>query len=473
MDRLTKCGTVQRKSSSEIRESRLGIGMEKLDRDAFDPSRVYDKIAALGVKWVRLQSGWQKTEKEEGVYDFSWLDEQVDALLARGLVPWLCLCYGNSIYDDLAGEYYGAVGCPPIRSDRAYTAWLRYVEATTKHFSGRIEYYEIWNESEGGWTWRPEPNPIEYAEFCVKTGQAIKACDPHAKVITGSHYQNSMAFFNTEFANGVLEVADAVSFHSYHYDESNSVRRIQAFQALSRTYGKQIEIIQGETGSQSQNGGSGAFGWVRTNPNMQTKYILRHTVAEILAGVKFTSIFSAVDMAENLDAKAGSPITTCGYFGLLGAKFNPTNGMLEGDYYEKPSYAAFGNLCSLLDENVTPTDAPVIFIQGKAKQISARIEGWDCNPKDLIYGKLSKSNGSGVFVYWNSTELTIVQGYEGTVSFELAGVCGEIRLIDPMDGSIYRIGEDIMKDNGNGLYLFEHIPVKDYPLMIVWGDFTE
>ena len=40
-----------------------------------------------------------------------------------------------------------------------------------------------------------------------------------------------------------------------------------------------------------------------------------------------------------------------------------------------------------------------------------------------------------------------------------------------MDGSIYRIGEDIMKDNGNGLYLFEHIPVKDYPLILTFGDF--
>ena len=65
----------------------MGLGMEKLDRDAFDPEKVYDKVAALGVKWIRIQSGWQKTEKEEGVYDFAWLDSQVDNLLSRGLPP--------------------------------------------------------------------------------------------------------------------------------------------------------------------------------------------------------------------------------------------------------------------------------------------------------------------------------------------------------------------------------------------------
>lgn len=102
MERLINVGKVKAKNSSEIQESRFGLGMEKLDRDAFDPNKVYDKVAALGVKWIRLQSGWQKTEKQKGIYDFAWLDEQVDNLLQRGLTPWLCLCYGNEIYDDFA-----------------------------------------------------------------------------------------------------------------------------------------------------------------------------------------------------------------------------------------------------------------------------------------------------------------------------------------------------------------------------------
>ena len=102
MERLKKLGTLRCVSSIEVSESPMGLGMEKLDRDAFDPEKVYDKVASLGVKWIRIQSGWQKTEKKEGVYDFSWLDSQVDNLISRGLKPWLCLCYGNSLYDDLA-----------------------------------------------------------------------------------------------------------------------------------------------------------------------------------------------------------------------------------------------------------------------------------------------------------------------------------------------------------------------------------
>ena len=469
MDRFARIGRIKPRHSKDVKESRLGLGMEKLDRDAFDPEKVYDKVASLGVKWVRLQSGWQKTERKEGIYDFSWLDEEVNALISRGLVPWMCLCYGNALYDELAKEYYGAVGCPPIRTERAYHAWLRYVEATVRHFAGRVEYYEVWNEPDGGWTWRPSPDPSEYAEFCVRTGRVIKESDPNAKVIAGSTHRETMSFFQTCFASGVLEVADAITYHSYHYDEANSIQRIRAFQALLQSYGKEIDVIQGETGSQSMNGGNGAFRGIRTNQDMQTKYILRHTVAEILSGVKFTSVFSAVDMAENLDAKAGGPITTCGYFGLLGADFDPSTGGLVGDYREKPSYYAFQNLCSLLNENVTPTSLPVFF----KPQISKRINGWDCSPKELIYGGLTKQNGSGAFVYWRSTNLNTTQGYDGTVTFELGGIRGEVRLIDPIEGGIYAVGENVMKDMDNGLYLFENIPVRDYPLLLAFGDFCD
>ena len=180
MERLIKIGKLQPINSKDITDSRMGLGMEKLDRDAFDPTKVYDKVAALGVKWIRLQSGWQKTEKEEGVYDFEWLDSQVDELLKRGLKPWICLCYGNVLYDELAKQYVGAVGCPPIRTEKAYNAWLKYVEAMAKHFKGRVEYYEVWNESDGGWThYVAIKNTVNRFEKCTavchfKTGNFFK-----------------------------------------------------------------------------------------------------------------------------------------------------------------------------------------------------------------------------------------------------------------------------------------------------------
>ena len=111
MERLIFEGKLPVVSADKIPFSRLGIGFEKLDRDTFDPNKAYDKLAAIGVKQVRIQSGWARCEKEKGVYDFGWLDAIVDNIRSRGMEPWLDLCYGNPLYTDLAKPIFGAVGC--------------------------------------------------------------------------------------------------------------------------------------------------------------------------------------------------------------------------------------------------------------------------------------------------------------------------------------------------------------------------
>lgn len=105
MEQLKKIGKLKAKKSSEIKYSKIGLGFEKLDRDVFDPEKAYDKVAECGVKKVRLQSGWQRTEKEKGIYGFEWLDSVVDNFLERGIEPWICLCYGNSLYTESAKKF--------------------------------------------------------------------------------------------------------------------------------------------------------------------------------------------------------------------------------------------------------------------------------------------------------------------------------------------------------------------------------
>ena len=105
------------------------------------------------------------------------------------------------------------------------------------------------------------------------------------------------------------------------------------------------------------------------------------------------------------------------------------------------------------------------------KTAVGKIDGFDTPTRDIISGGLSKENGAKAFCYWNSTNLVTCCGFEGSATFELSGVSGEVRFIDPMDGAIYEIGEKIMQDKGNGLFKFTNIPVKDYPLIITFGEF--
>ena len=152
---LIPIGRVAPKHSREISSSRIGIGLEKLDRNLYDPTPCYAPIGELGVKWVRIQSGWCRTEAIRGVYDFAWLDAIVNQLILQGVEPWLCLCYGHDLYTPAANNKTGAVGCPPIATEEERSAWDRYVAAVVRHYSDRIHLYEVWNEPDGAWCWRP------------------------------------------------------------------------------------------------------------------------------------------------------------------------------------------------------------------------------------------------------------------------------------------------------------------------------
>ena len=154
---------------------------------------------------------------------------------------------------------------------------------------------------------------------------------------------------------------------------------------------------------------------------------------------------------------------------LFVAEFDKNTGSLVGDYYEKPSYYAFGNICSVLDENVEAFYMPVVF----RHESSPRINGVDCSYKDIIYGGLRKKNGSCAFVYWNSTNIVTTKDYESTTTFEISNVSGDIRLIDPITGIVYELPWDILKDNGDGNFEFKNIPIKDYPLIITFGEFID
>ena len=89
MSGLKRLGAVAPVHARDVRNSVWGLGFEKLDRNVFDPGKAYDKVAALGVKWIRIQSGWARTERSEGVYDFAWLDSIVDNLVSRVDLPLL------------------------------------------------------------------------------------------------------------------------------------------------------------------------------------------------------------------------------------------------------------------------------------------------------------------------------------------------------------------------------------------------
>lgn len=467
MERLKKIGRVQTGNAAEIGPSKLGIGFEKLDRRAFEPEKAYDLVANLGVHYVRIQSGWMRTEQERGVYQFDWLDEIVDALIARGTEPWIDLCYGNPLYTPLARQVYGAVGCAPTGSKEEMSAWLNYVEATVRHFSGRVTWYEIWNEPDGRSCWRPEVDAGDYADFAVATASAIRRADPQAKSIAGVLCSINLPYFKIMFDHGVADAADAVSFHRYNSNELDALGEIRALRALIDQYNPHLGIIQGESGTQTDSRGAGALSGGAWTPAKQAKYLLRHRLLDLSSEVIFTSHFTAVDMVEALNGVVGnqSSYMDYGYFGVIQADFDE-NGLATGSYRPKPSYLALQNLAALFRARTAPADMPIKRIVKESRRFFGRDES---GSRFVSLG--FQDDGGRALAYWYAADL-LHSTYEGTVSFQLPGETAAPKLVDLLDGSVYALAETMIRRNESGeIVELINLPLADRPLLLAFGRF--
>ena len=110
---LKRIGTIMPRSAQQVGRSNFAIGCEMLPRDYGDFEEFKEYIAPLGIARIRLHAGWAKIEPQKGVFDFAWLDKQVDYLLAHGMDVLLETSYGNPIYPGGGGASASDAPPPP------------------------------------------------------------------------------------------------------------------------------------------------------------------------------------------------------------------------------------------------------------------------------------------------------------------------------------------------------------------------
>ena len=359
------------------------------------------------------------------------------------------------------------MGVPPIFTEEEKAAWSSYVNATVKHFKGRIHYYEVWNEPDGQWCWKHGPNALELAEFNKVTAIECKKADESCEVI-GLTLCHDEAFA-TEFAKtGVLEYLDGISYHTYSVLEEVWTGRIDFFKAMRDEYNRpDLKIFQGESGTQSRSDGAGALRGGAWTQAKQAKFLLRHLITDIAHGVEFTSYFSCMDMIEALNGSVGDVASYLdyGYFGVIGADFDE-NGKSVGTYTPKPSYYALQTLCSVFAEDYEVCDMPLDGIVLE----SIRLQGEDLDFDATVHYCFKRADGSMAMVYWVPKNI-LSETYEGTVSLKLreGAKVGEIYLTDLLNGDVYRLSHSMLSEDG----VLANIPVTDSPMMLTFGRFCD
>jgi hypothetical protein len=349
---LRYLGRLQTRRSTEIASSPLGVGFETLDRQMWDPAQAWPVLEALGVKWARVQTGWARTERQPGVYDFSWLDDIVDPLIARGVQPWLSFSYGNPVYTKtmntsvpgVSPNYQGCpefgVGFPPIHTAEERQGWQNYVRALVRHYRNRVTHYEVWNEPDLLSFWQCQPRAADYVDLVRLTAEPLRAEQPGAKLIGGAIAWGmtvwSLKYLEDCFRAGMHDLIDIVTYHGYKsVPERHSAQEIAAFKQLIARYKPSLVAWQGEAGIQSkvpEEGNSGALATMKLSEDIQARMLLRRTLLELHHGAAMSSYFHMADFAHYAADKRTY------HYGLV---------RLE-DGSPKPAFHALQTLCTLL-----------------------------------------------------------------------------------------------------------------------------
>lgn len=415
-------------------ESFWSVGVETMDRDYAIFDNYKNFLKETGVGYARLQSGWAKTEKVKGQYDFSWIDPHVDGLIAEGIHPWVCLCYGNPIYSD-HGLNLNAKLFPdgPIMD-----AWLKYVRACVERYKGKVTMWEVWNEPDGG---KNGDSYELYANLFVRTAKVIREVDPEAKIAAfgvcspdKKYIRQAMEFIAK--ADG-LKYMDYITYHAYWSVPEKIIPAVRQLRKDIDAYDPSIGLLQGETGCPGQLEYGHAMKNIEWTEYSQAKWDLRQSLTHFSLGVPY-SFFTMVDLHYGWMLQS---------FGLI-----RMNGIKEA-VYKRPKFYAVQHVTSVFTPDMKPTDNVRITPPYNVKMTSCGLE------------KDGKNVGC---MFWLGSERPSDTLDRKNIDLYLEGMRFQDPVyVDMLTGYVHSIKPLMKRLRGGEVLEISTVPVWDSPVLII------
>jgi hypothetical protein len=189
---------------------RSGIGINIFQQQIWWYTYQAPLMAKAGVRWIRPWLAWENTWNTQEPKPGQWDTRALDAALRR------MEKYGLRYQDILFAAPSWATGgtgwaAPPVEK---MGLWEAYVEKLVRQYTGRIRYYEVWNEPDGMWPEATRPSGEHYLAMLKATWAAAKRADPHC-VILGLSHAGYEAWLEKVGKLGARDYLDAVTVHVY------------------------------------------------------------------------------------------------------------------------------------------------------------------------------------------------------------------------------------------------------------------
>jgi hypothetical protein len=455
---LKRIGTIKPKNTSEITSSNWILGCETLDRDLTDYEQYKEYIAPLGIKRLRMQAGWAKTEKVKGQYNWAWLDKIINDAAARGYQPWLEAGYGNPIYEGGGGINLSA-GIPT--SEEALKAWDKWVATLVTRYKDKVTDWEVWNEPNFGDNDLNSPEKV--AELNIRTAEIMKKIQPEAKIsgLSMGHIdlEYADAFFKVIHKKGKMKLFDNMTYHDYVYNPDANYEVIADLRRVLDKYSTKVKLRQGENGcpSFSDGNGRGAIADYNWSQITQAKWITRRMLGNLGHDIE-CSILGIIDM--NYGATNG-PIHRMNVKGLIEAD------SLMRAVRPKMSYYAMQNVAAIFNDKILKIKDLHETHNTNSKKIINRIEFNRGTDRSLaVYGYEDKKTKKQVFTIWIDeyipTNSNVTKNFTFTV---INGNFEQPVYVDIITGGVYEIPSKQWRKEGNK-FTFKDMPIYDAPILI-------
>ncbi len=448
-------GKVQPRNASKIASSNWLIGCETLDRDFADYDQYKEYLNPLGIKRLRIQTGWGKTEKVKGQYDWAWLDHIVNDAVQRGLKPWLQFSYGNSIYEG-GGGINLAAGVP--HSEEALAAWDKWVAAMVTRYKDKVQDWEVWNEP--NFSDNLYNTPEKAAALNMRTAEIVRKIQPNA-IISGLAFGHidlvyADAFFKAIHDAGKMHLFDNMTYHDYVYNPDSHYPKVMKLKAVLEKYAPNMPLRQGENGAPSGPRLGGALGDYDWSELSQAKWNTRRMLGDLGHDIE-SSVFTIIDIAYT-----SGPIKRLNVKGLI------QSDMSKKAIRPKLAYYAVQNVASVFDNSLE-----------RVRNIRDTYNGAYIpeNPEDVamtkntdrslaVYGYRNKTNKLNIFTIWQDEAIPTNIQEKKMLNFTFTNANFEHPVyVDIITGNVYDIPTSQWSKNGPK-YTFRNIPVYDGPILI-------
>jgi hypothetical protein len=454
---------IRHQTSSEIGYSPWGVEFNALpphiDKYPHELTRitsqridsVVNSAALLGIKWVRLSVNWSNVVDTTGNYYWDQVDQIINGLHENGIEMGLCITGGHQLF----------TGSRAPVTPEAIAHWRSFVEIFVNRYKDKITHWELWNEPNTVWFWKPYPKAADYVALMKEFHQIIKDIQPEARIIGGSLARLDMMFADTILQLGIGDYIDALTFHPYSelpeaiirpvkvsvktpvwYDDAD--HSIVKFREMIDRYNPSIALWQGECGYPSQDNGSGWMGLGPWSPVIQAKWLLRRMLVDLSYNAEVINYFCMVEYITGGNVDLGT--------GTLNSK-----GLLKlHDLTEKPAYLALQNLTSVLNGRLHAG-----ISNGYTADITDFGSFYNIRQRNILFLDVENDRGEDYLVYWLNWRMQD-RVAEARFNLQIPVTFQNPVVINLLTGEVVKA----KVRNENGTRQLVELPLADYPYVI-------